>query len=116
MSTTIITPRTTAEQLAYARRVLAEAETAPPFPSVQGQAAVDWARSSLAESLALYGRIETGEACWSECRAPDMGWWENPLAEALEFQADDAWQCAIALEKRMAEARAEGKQAKRAAA
>ena len=73
--------------------------------SEEARAAISWACQSLESALITCARLRAGEMAPYDVLAPDMGWWDDPQAQAEEYVEDQAVQLAAAARKRLAEYR-----------
>lgn len=65
--------------------------------------AIGWQAGELDDLLVMRGALLAGDLDPHAVRAPDMGWWDDPERQALEYVDDQALQAAVALRKRLAE-------------
>lgn len=83
----------------------------------EAQWAIGWALGELDDILAVRDRLlNDPDADPFAVGAPDMGWWDDPAARALEYVDDQALQAAEALRNRVAQARADEESRKQKAA
>lgn len=106
---TAATEVTAPSGLDQARALAAETEAARHSWAVTRESAaiIGWALGELTDALEVCDRLADPDDDIDpySVRAPDMAWWDDPEAQALEFAEDEAAQYAEALRKRLSEYR-----------
>jgi hypothetical protein len=103
-ATTEVRDATPAGMVSKARAILAEVvDSLPRLGGEQAQEAVGWQVDTAREALREYDAVLNGDMDPLRVGAPDMGWWEDPEASALEYAADQARECAKAAARMLAE-------------
>ena len=93
----------TVSAIDQARAIRREVMEAAKPQTREARWAIGWAMGELDGTLAIYDGLLKGNLDPYAVRAPDMGWWDDPERQALEYAADQALEAAEALRKRAAE-------------
>jgi hypothetical protein len=87
-----------------AAAILRDAGDENSWPSSpEARASITWARDYLLGEMDVHARLLDGSMDWGELGEPDLGWCDDPEAEAIAVAGERALDAAEGLAKRLRE-------------